>query len=392
MRRISILCTIIALTCILCGCMKEENQDTEMKLWEENAKLSAEETPEELYEKALKEDTLVIYSVSTRVMDVKETFEKEYPGLTVSCYDVRGNDLINKLENNYEKKDYACDIVLCSDNTGQISNELLPKGIVCKYVPYDMEDKFYSYCNGEVLTLMGEVQQLVYNTQAYEEQPVHNWWELTEERFRGKIIFSNPLKSMTQGALFNMIIHESEPMREAYYELYGKEIELMDGENAGEAFIRMLVRNDAIFVNSSDEVLEQVGDVTSDNQLIGIMLSSKVRMSEYGYTLNLMNDIEPFTGTYSPNSIMLCAGSKNLNSAKLFIRWIYGEADGQGVGYQPYLTKGTWSARKDVPGVSEIALEDMKLLQLDTDYIYKNSQNFDTFWTNLMAGNELESK
>ena len=51
-------------------------------------------TPEELYEMALKEDTLVVYTVSTRVVDTKEAFEKAYPGLFVEVRDLRSPNLI----------------------------------------------------------------------------------------------------------------------------------------------------------------------------------------------------------------------------------------------------------------------------------------------------------
>lgn len=359
-----------------------------MTLWAENADLTAEETPKELYEKALKEDTLVIYSISSRVMDVKKSFEKAYPGLTVYVHDVRGNDLIEMLKENNKAKDNKCDIVLCCDNTGEISKELLPKGIVYKYVPYDMEDLFYTYCNDKTLTLMGEVQQVFYNTNVYKEPPIHNLWELTNEQYRGKVVINNPLKSFAQMAQFEMIIKEDEKMKEAYYNLYGKEIELKEKENAGEAFIRKLIENDAVFVNTNDEIAKLIGEKDQTDYTLGIMISSKVRMKSYGYEIEPIYDLDPFVGTYSPNSIMISGRSKNINCAKLFIRWIYGESDGKGEGYQPYLTEGAWSARKDVSSASKIPLSDMKLLYLDEDYIYENRQSFDDFWIDLLASKE----
>lgn len=388
MKKVLALFIFLILTIVLAGCKNKENQDAELKLWEENADLTAVETPEELYKKALKEDTLVIYSISSRVMDVKKSFEEAYPGLTVYVHDVRGEDLLNMLKSNYEAKTYNCDIVLCCDNTGKITNELLPKGIVYKYIPYDMKDKFYSYCNEETLTLMGEVQQVFYNSDGYEEPPIHNWWELTDEKFRGKVVVNNPLKSLAQMAQFGMIINEDEKMKDAYFDLYGKEIELKENENAGETFIRMLVENDAVFVNTNDEIVDLVGEKDQKDYVLGLMISSKIRMRDYGYEIQPINDLEPFVGTYSPNSIMITGGSKNINTAKLFIRWIYGEADGQGEGYKPYLTRGAWSARKDVQSESDIALENMNLMFLDEDYIYNNSQKLENFWLDLLTLNE----
>ena len=50
---------------ILTGCSEKENQ---MTSWAENANLSDHESREELYQAALKEDTLMIYSVSSKFL------------------------------------------------------------------------------------------------------------------------------------------------------------------------------------------------------------------------------------------------------------------------------------------------------------------------------------
>lgn len=87
---ISTVCLLV-LVC-LAGCSNQESmskQKQEMERWLIEANLSDAFTKEELYERALKEDILVIYSVSSRVFEVKESFEQEYPGLTVEVKDIR---------------------------------------------------------------------------------------------------------------------------------------------------------------------------------------------------------------------------------------------------------------------------------------------------------------
>ena len=49
---------------------------------------------------------------------------------------------------------------------------------------------------------------------------------------------------------------------------------------------------------------------------------------------------------------MIAGGAKNINSAKLFIRWILGEADGNGEGGKPFLQEGAWPSRTDAHGGS----------------------------------------
>ena len=61
--------------CITAACGKTADEDA----WLAGAALDKEETADELYEKALKEDVLVVYTVSTRATRTKEAFEKLYP-------------------------------------------------------------------------------------------------------------------------------------------------------------------------------------------------------------------------------------------------------------------------------------------------------------------------
>lgn len=379
----------LSLILLISSCGKENNKSAiVMGDWLNSANLTAVETPDELYNKALKENTLVVYSVSIRVMDVKKSFEAKYPGLTVYVNDVRASDLIDTLKRNYYSNNFDCDVVLCSNNTGIISNELLPKGIVYKYVPYDIANKINPSNNTDVLNLMGEIQLLFYNSEKYDHPPVHNWWELTEEKYRGKVVMINPLKSISNMGLICMIINNNKMMEESYFNLYGKKLTLNQNENAGVLFIKKLIENDLVLVNSGAEVIELVGTPNQVSPPVGITISSKIRKKDIGYCIEPIYDMDCFCGTYSPNSIMLAGGCKNINAAKLFIRWILGETDGQGEGYKPYLTDGTWSVRTDVHSKSNIELKDLKTLNLDLDYINNNIEYISKLWQSLLKTRE----
>ena len=54
------------------------------------------------------------------------------------------------------------------------------------------------------------------------------------------------------------------------------------------------------------------------------------------------------------------ANAPNINTAKLIIRWIYGEADGQGEGYLPYLQSGAWSVCDDVESISVVSRDSLQ--------------------------------
>ncbi|WP_027400533.1 ABC transporter substrate-binding protein [Anaerovorax odorimutans] len=350
----------------------------EMESWLKNAKLDAKENPEELYQKALSEDTLIIYSNSTRIMDVKKSFEKQYPGLTVYIEDIRSVDLLNTLSRKFAAKEYACDIVFCDDN-GDLSQKLLPNGAVFNYMPYDIAKKIPSANMQPLLPIVIELQQIFYNSEVYDSPPIHNWWELTEEKYKDKVVMSSPFKSISTKGFVSMILKNNEAMEKAYYDLYGKQVPLLANETAGEAFLRLLFNNGLILVNSSDEVFEMVGTPGQIDPPIGIMISSKIRMKKLGYKIQPIFDMDIFSGVYSSNDIMLAGGCKNINSAKLFIRWILGETDGQGEGYKPYLQNGAWSVRNDIKSKSEKQLNEIKYLKLDTKYMYENKKEIDDF-------------
>lgn len=384
-RSIIIYGLILLLLSVGCSTPKSNtSQQNDMEKWLSKAKLDADESKDELYEAALSEDTLVLYSVSTRAFDVKESFEKEYPGLTVEITDVRGDDLVNQLLHNYEERNYQCDLVICSDNDGSLYNQLIKPGIIYPYIPKDIAPKMKpGHAEGE-LDFLGETMMLFYNGDLYKEAPIDNIWELTDGKYKGKIMMSNPLRSFTSYALSAMLIKESDKVEEAYKLYKGEGLRIPEGKTAGEVLLEQLAQN-IVFTNSSDEVAKAVGNSGKDGMSIGLMISSKLRLQDIGYQLEPIYQLEPFAAVYTPNCIMVAGGAKNINTAKLFVRYILGETDGKGEGILPYSTKGTWSTRVDVADGNDVPLSKMDVISLDRDYIHSNREKLKPFFESLIS-------
>jgi iron(III) transport system substrate-binding protein len=359
-----------------------------MSAWEEKANLTAQETPEQLYEAALAEDTLVIYSTSTRMLDVAASFQKQYPGLTARVVDIREDEMYIKLQEDFDLGTVVCDVVCSADGRGVMVNEFIPQGVVYKYEPYDFADQMINTGEDALLMLVNEASMLYYNDLYYDAPPITNWWELTEEAWRGKVIMPNPARSLTTMAVFGTFIKESDAMAAAYEQRYGEPLTLRDGEYAGEAFVRMLVENDVMIANSSDEVAEAVGAPGMASDVVGIMVSSKMRLKSIGYHLHYCDPMEPFDGVATPVNIMMAGGATNINAAKLFIRFILGETEGKGDGYKPYLQSGAWSMRKDVSSATPIRQEELELIYIDRDYIYDYKTEIAALWEQLMAARQ----
>jgi iron(III) transport system substrate-binding protein len=385
MKRLIALLLILLL--VISGCTPTATApENPLADWLSAANLDAAQTPEELYAAALREDMLVVYSTSTRMMDVAASFEQQYPGLIVRVEHIREGELYDKLLENYQSSNFACDIIVSADGIGIMANEFLPKSIAVKYTPYDIADKMLPGTNDDFLMLAGEASMLLYNDAYYSEPPIHNWWELTEEKWRGMVYMGNPVRSITTLAFLCMAVGNSEMMAEAYENLYGKPLEMQPGESAGEVFVRRLVENDITIVNSSDEVAEAIGFPGSGSPALGIAISSKERLRGLGYEITNHYDMEPFTGVYTSISVMMAGGSQNVNAAKLYIRWLLGEVDGYGEGYKPYLQSGAWSVRSDVRDDSGVRSEELNLLRTDRNYMYENQEAFIAFWESLLEG------
>jgi len=373
---------------LLSGCAASPVETPDpLEVWLAGAKLDVEETAEELYAAALGEGALVIYSISSRAFDVAKSFEAEYPGLRVIVHDIRGADAINQLNENYDAGDFLCDVFICTDSNGVISQDLIPRGVLYSYVPFDIRGKLRPGNDGDTLGFVGEAEIVYYNPSVFNEPPVDNWWALTEAEWYGRVYMPSPFRSLSNTALMSMMIRNSQQMEQAYIGRYGSPPDLSRDENAGKLFIRLLYENGVVLTNTADECVEFVSLSTSENPALAIMISSKLRMRDVGYEIMANPDMLPFSGLYAPNSVMIAGGAPNINAAKLFVRWILGEADGQGEGSKPYLLNGTWPVRSDAASDTQIKYEDMNFWYVDTAYVFENDGNVLEYLAGLIERN-----
>jgi len=386
-KGIMILCMMLMIG--LTGCADngpDSRRVKEMEQWVQTANLSGTESAEELYQAALEEDTLVIYSVSSRVFDVKDTFEKEYPGLTVEVKDIRGDDIVNKLLDNYEKGEFCCDLVICSDCDGRLNKELLEPGILYPYIPWDIAPQMKEGHADRELVFVGEALMFFYNEGVFDKQPISNIWELTEEQYKNRIIMANPLSSFSTYGFCTAVLSESDKIAEAYEEYSGDALVIPEGKTAGEIFWEQAVKN-IVFTNSSDEVMEGIGSAGGGGYWIGIMISSKMRYQELGYHFAPIYRLNPLSTVYTPNTVTIAGGSKNVNAAKLFVRYLLGETDGTGEGIVPFRTEGTWSVRMDIPDANSVPLSEIDCIPINEEYLYENMDTMSEFWKELLKEN-----
>jgi len=326
---------------------------------------------------------MIVYTESSRIWDVKSSFEVQYPGLTVEIHHIRGIELLEMLKSNAETGSYHCDVSICSDTNGIIANELVPSGVLYKYVPWDMTDKILPEFQQEQLEFVRELFVLFYNSEAYTACPISNWWQLTEEAYYGKVMMPNPQDSTSTYGFISAVLRSDDYLLNAYVDYYGGPPPLQPAQTASEYFMQRLVDNGLILTSSGTELIELVGAPGQAEPPFGLTVSSKIRSRDAGMQVAVAWDMEPFVGSYSCNSVMLARGSSHVSTAKLFIRWLLGEADGKGAGYRPYLQEGAWSVRADIQSDAAAEIEAFTVLPRDKAYAYQNMDAIHAFWISL---------
>ncbi len=352
--------------------------------WAEDNGLNKTETVDELYEAAKKEGEVVIYSISSRMEKVLPEFEAAYPGVKLVPYDISTDELLEKITREYTAGIRTADIVHIKEQTGQILKEYIEKGIFHNYQPEDIfntiDDK-YKY----VTPLYFEMSWWFYNTEVNPNGcPVNSWWDLTKPEWKGKFLFTDPMENSGYMALLTTMVQNDDLMAEDYKKVFGKDIELAPDEpNAGYAFIKRFAQNNPIYESSSGGIVKNVGTPGQTTAPVGYAASSKLREREdQGYVIDSDPvNFSPAIGIYGLNTLSIVNEAPHPNAAKLLIRFLMGEADGKGKGFEPFNTLGGWSARSNVPlAEGNIPFNDIPLFETDLEFVYENIQDVRDYW------------
>lgn len=337
---------------------------------------------EELYEKAKAEGSVTVYSMSSRINSVKETFEAQYPGIEVVVYDMRQSELLEKYQHEYVANINNADIIFVKDTDGSVYNEFVKRGQLREYNPSDLTQTAPEMFKSGGFAPYFEMKQIFYNSEVYDESPIDSWWDLTRPEYRGKIILRNPIENSETMGLFLSIVSHPEEMAAAYREEFGEDVVLDGTSNAGYEFLKRLAKNDLIVMTSDTDIVQAVGAPGQANPPFGIATSSKMR--DAGPKKNLFMDVawdvSPRLSVSDPAYLYIADRSESVNAAKLLIRWMGGEVEGTGSGFQPFYVRGSWPTRGDVEPIDTPALDTLNLWPLDLNYNYQHQDELRNFW------------
>ncbi|MDR2478093.1 MAG: extracellular solute-binding protein [Treponema sp.] len=354
------------------------------------------QTAAELYELAKKEREVTIYSISSRITNIKQSFEQQYPGVTVNAYDISSNELYEKITREYAAGVYTADVIHIKDEDGQIYVEMVTPGKFNLYYPSDITAHIPESSRRYAMPLYVELAQWFYNYELFDKPPVSSWWDLTRPEWKGRLVLQDPLSANTYLINFAAFVQNADIFEKDYERVFGQKLQISPelknlvpgGEpTAAHELIKRLFDNDIIYESSSDNVCIAVGTPGQKGPgLLGWAASSKLRKNASDGWVLAPIDITPGTSLHNQNNLYIVDKAPHPSAAKLLVRWMLGEADGKGAGFNPFNTLGGWSVRDDVtPAKGNPPLDEIKTVEGDPGYLYAATPDIKDFWIALQG-------
>lgn len=324
---------------------------------------------EELYELALEEGQVTVWSLSSRIAQVEVAFEARYPGIDLIGLDINSTNQIARLVAEQNAGINAVDVLYLSE-APTVFGELVPDNRLVRYLPPRIEGQIAAELTGPLVTHRLSTRALMYNEAAYPDgSPITNLWQLTTPEWRSKVLMEDPAQRGEVLDLLTEISLRADEMAAAYEELFGEPIEV-DGhlDGAGQQFIQDLFDNDLILIASSTTVRASVGDKNAQDPAVGFMTYSSMRDNEQeGWALQIANDVNPSSGILFPAVLAIADNAPNPAAARLVIDFMFGDdTPTGGPGFEPFAVPGDYATRRTIEDSPDaLPLEDVNLWQID---------------------------
>jgi iron(III) transport system substrate-binding protein len=200
------------------------------------------------------EGVLLVYANSSKTEKAALAFEELYPEIDVQAFDLGGDDVLLKTNEEQKAGAFVGDVWFSSGGP-TIKGELVPKGYVWKFVPDSVVSKVPAELQDPLLVSRMGSQVWAYNSELNDTCPITNIWELTQPEWNSKIFIEDPLNdASTLGKLMTFVAHPDE-MAAAYKALYGTDPVLdADTPDAGWLWLKRFAQNNPIPQPGGDEV------------------------------------------------------------------------------------------------------------------------------------------
>jgi iron(III) transport system substrate-binding protein len=329
---------------------------------------TAEENWGDIVAAAKLEGEVSVYTASGRIAKLVDHFQALYPGITLTVYDLGSVKTIEKTVREQDAGIFTADVIT-TGNSGQVMYELLGKNRIFNYVPSQFVDRIPEENRNPLLIRVNEAMVFFYNTEVHPDgAPIGNVWELTQEKYRGKVGIKNPMSSGSSLMGLATLVQNPDEMAAAYKRLTGEDIVLGDGvPDAGYEFVRRMLVNDIVIYKSGSKLADAAGKAGQDEALIAMGNMTYIARNDSKGNVNaIMSDLDPVARLVYPNFMSIGANAPHPNAAKVLIAYLLGSPEinidtnlekpyleGASFdllqGLAPYHDAGSVSPRSDVP-------------------------------------------
>ncbi len=291
------------------------------------------------------EGVLLVYANSSKTEKAAETFEEMYPEIDVQAFDLGGDDVLLKTQEEQKAEAFVGDVWFSSGGP-TIKGELVPKGYVWKFVPDNVAKVIPPEFQDPLLVSRLGFQLWAYNSELNDTCPITNIWELTEPEWNSKIFIEDPLNdASTLGKLMTFVAHPDE-MAAAYKAFYGTDPVLdADTKDAGWLWLKRFAQNNPIPQPGGDEVDSAFATPGMTESFLAFgSYGNYPDVLEGNLAFELCWDLEPVAGVGTQSYIGILNQAPHPNAAKLWIKFIT-TLDG----IDPWYKLGTYLPNPEMP-------------------------------------------
>jgi iron(III) transport system substrate-binding protein len=380
-----------------------EGYPPEMDAWAKDAKLGKYDKKQDwddIIEKAKQEGSVIVYSSSSRIGNAGVEFSKIYPEITVESFDLGSVKTFEKTIQEQDAGLFNADIIT-TGGSGNYYFELLKKNRVVNFVPSTHADKIPKELQEPLLVRINEAIVFMYNTENHDSQPINNLWELTTEKYRGKVVIKNPLASLSNLMGVATIVQHADEMNKAYESFAGGQLVLSEGvSDAGYEWLYRLIHNDLVILKSGGKVAKASGQKGQENAPVSIgPIAYGARYNRNkGYVNGLIYPVKPADGVIYPTYMSIARQAPHPNAAKLFTAYLLGNVDvtsdtkieepyteGESVkwlqGMAPYYFAGAMSPMENMPIAGDVKdWNKMDMWTVDPEFMWYEGPKVQDFW------------
>ena len=364
----------------------------------------SEMTSDELYQAALDEadgEPIRIYATSSKMLKVEEDFEAQYPGLDLEIQDLDNDEVIEKCRLEVDSGNVAGDVMQAKDVSGDVFFGFYEEGYCSAFYPKDICEHIDETALRFGYPLYTSQSFWYYNTAEYPDgQPIHNWWEIIETNEDGtpkwKLFTKEIAEETAYMSLFTSFIVNADQMEQAYEDLYGEPLEYTyptDGSwefdfsqyenNAGVEYLWRFTQlaDTMTFIGDGDELVQAV-HLSANGPTLALASAGKIEnQEESGYNIAWLTNLEPYTGLQNYECLYVVEGCPHPAAARLFIRWLTGDTNGDTDGLKPFQKTGNWVVRDDIEDEKNpVPLKETGAIDSDLAAIYTTFLDAQDMW------------